>query len=46
MTLTTTDVRDIPPIGHDEAMDLAAAEYQRFTALLPGPRRLARADRM
>jgi uncharacterized protein (TIGR03083 family) len=34
MTLTTTDVRDIPPIRHAEAMDLAAAEYQRFTALL------------
>ena len=36
MTLTTTDVRDIPPIRHDEAMDLAAAEYQRFTTLLRG----------
>jgi uncharacterized protein (TIGR03083 family) len=36
MTLTTTDVRDIPPIRHDEAMDLAAAEYQRFGALLRG----------
>ncbi|HEY6277755.1 MAG TPA: maleylpyruvate isomerase family mycothiol-dependent enzyme [Streptosporangiaceae bacterium] len=34
MTLTTTDVRAIPPIRHDEAMELAAAEYQRFTALL------------
>ena len=34
MTLTTTDVRDIPPIRHDEAMGLAAAEYQRFGALL------------
>ena len=34
MTLTTTAVRDIPPIRHDEAMDLAAAEYQRFGALL------------
>jgi AcrR family transcriptional regulator len=36
MTFTTTDVRDIPPIRHDEAMDLAAAEYQRFGALLRG----------
>jgi uncharacterized protein (TIGR03083 family) len=34
MTLTTTAVCDIPPIRHDEAMDLAAAEYQRFGALL------------
>ena len=34
MTLTTTAVRDIPPIRHDEAMELAAAEYQHFTALL------------
>jgi uncharacterized protein (TIGR03083 family) len=34
MTLTTTAVRDIPPIRHDEAMDLAAAEYQHFSALL------------
>jgi uncharacterized protein (TIGR03083 family) len=34
MTLTTTTVRDIAPIRHDEAMDLAAAEYQRFGALL------------
>ncbi len=34
MTLTATAVRDIPPIRHDEAMDLAAAEYQRFGALL------------
>jgi uncharacterized protein (TIGR03083 family) len=34
MTLTTTAVRDIPPIRHDEAMDLAAAGYQRFGALL------------
>ena len=32
MTLTTTAVRDIPPIRHDEAMDLAAAEYHRFGA--------------
>ena len=36
MTLTTTEVRGIPPIRHDEAMDLAAAEYQRFTTLLRG----------
>lgn len=36
MTLTTTAVRDIPPIRHDEAMELAATEYQRFTALLDG----------
>jgi len=36
MILTTTDVRDIPPIRHAEAMDLAAAEYQRFTTLLRG----------
>ena len=34
MTLTTTTVRDIAPIRHDEAMDLAADEYQRFGALL------------
>jgi uncharacterized protein (TIGR03083 family) len=34
MTPTTAKVRDIPPIRHDEAMELAAAEYQRFTALL------------
>src|SRR5436190_17130606 len=34
MTLTTTDMRDIPPIRHEEAMDLAAAEYERFSALL------------
>ena len=34
MTLTTVDVRDIPPIRHDEAMGLAAAEYQRFGVLL------------
>ena len=34
MTLTSTAVRDIPPIRHDEAMDLAAAEYQRVGALL------------
>ncbi len=34
MTLTSTAVRDIPPIRHDEAMGLAAAEYQRFGALL------------
>jgi hypothetical protein len=34
MTLTTTTVRDIPPIRHEEAMDLAAAEYGRFGALL------------
>ena len=34
MTLTTTAARDIPPIRHHEAMDLAAAEYQRFGALL------------
>jgi uncharacterized protein (TIGR03083 family) len=36
MTLTATAVRDIPPIRHDEAMGLAAAEYQRFTTLLHG----------
>jgi uncharacterized protein (TIGR03083 family) len=36
MTLTTTTVRDIPPIRHAEAMDLAAAEYDRFSALLRG----------
>ncbi len=36
MTLTTTSVRTIPPIRHDEAMQLAATEYQRFTALLRG----------
>ncbi len=36
MTLTTTAARDIPPIRHDEAMDLAAAEYHRFGALLHG----------
>ena len=41
MTLTTTSVRTIPPIRHDEAMQLAATEYQRFTALLRG---LAPAD--
>lgn len=34
MTLTSTAVRDIPPIRHDEAMGLAAAEYQRLGALL------------
>jgi uncharacterized protein (TIGR03083 family) len=36
MTLTTTDVRDITPIRHEEAMDLAAAEYDRFAAVLRG----------
>lgn len=36
MTLTTTNVRDIPPIRHDEAMALAETEYQRFTTLLRG----------
>jgi uncharacterized protein (TIGR03083 family) len=36
MTLTTTTVGDIPPIRHEEAMDLAAAEYDRFGALLHG----------
>jgi uncharacterized protein (TIGR03083 family) len=36
MTLTATSVHDIPPIRHDEAMELAATEYQRFTALLRG----------
>ncbi len=41
MTMTTTSVRDIPPIRHAEAMDLAAAEYGHFTALL---RDLAAAD--
>jgi uncharacterized protein (TIGR03083 family) len=41
MTLTATTVRDIPPIRHEEAMNLAAAEYQRFGALLRG---LAAAD--
>ena len=34
MTMTTITVRDIPPIRHEEAMDLAAAEYDRFTELL------------
>src|SRR5437899_2891060 len=34
MTTTTTNVREIPPIGHKEAMALAAAEYDRFTHLL------------
>jgi SAM-dependent methyltransferase len=32
----TTLVRDIPPIRHEEAMGLAAAEYDRFGALLRG----------
>jgi uncharacterized protein (TIGR03083 family) len=36
MPLTTTTVRDITPIRHDEAMDLAAAEYEHFGALLRG----------
>lgn len=36
MTVTTTAVRDIPPIRHEEAMDLAAVEYDRFGALLCG----------
>jgi uncharacterized protein (TIGR03083 family) len=36
MTLTATTVRDIAPIRHDEAMDLAATEYERFGALLRG----------
>lgn len=36
MTPATTSVHDIPPIRHDEAMSLAAAEYQRFGALLRG----------
>ncbi len=30
----TTRVSEIPPIGHAEAMDLAAAEYGRFSELL------------
>ncbi|HEY0938332.1 MAG TPA: maleylpyruvate isomerase family mycothiol-dependent enzyme [Trebonia sp.] len=34
MTLAATTVPDIPPIQHEEAMDLAAAEYERFGALL------------
>ena len=34
MTLTTTSVRDIPPVRHGEAMELASAEYRQFTALL------------
>jgi uncharacterized protein (TIGR03083 family) len=34
MSPTTVSVRDIPSIRHDEAMALAATEYQRFTALL------------
>lgn len=36
MTLTTITVQDIPPIRHEEAMSLAAAEYERFGALLRG----------
>jgi uncharacterized protein (TIGR03083 family) len=36
MTVTATDVRDIPSIGHEEAMDLGAAEYQSFTTLVRG----------
>jgi uncharacterized protein (TIGR03083 family) len=34
MTVTTTNVRDIPPIRHREAMALASTEYERFTTLL------------
>jgi uncharacterized protein (TIGR03083 family) len=36
MSLTRVSVGDIPPIRHDEAMELAATEYQRFTELLGG----------
>ncbi|HEX3394624.1 MAG TPA: maleylpyruvate isomerase family mycothiol-dependent enzyme [Acidimicrobiales bacterium] len=34
--MTTTTVGAIPPIGHDEAMVLAATEYGRFGELLAG----------
>lgn len=34
MAMTTNDVRGIRRIGHDEAMALAAVEYERFTNLL------------
>lgn len=34
MTATTTDVRSIPPVDHDEAMDLAATEYERFLTVV------------
>ncbi|HEX7167747.1 MAG TPA: maleylpyruvate isomerase family mycothiol-dependent enzyme [Acidimicrobiales bacterium] len=33
-TATKTDVGAIPPLDHDEAMRLAATEYQRFLAML------------
>ncbi len=36
MTPTTTDVRAIPKVRHDEAMALAATEYGRFTDVLRG----------
>jgi uncharacterized protein (TIGR03083 family) len=31
---TATDVSDIPPVNHDEAIELAEAEYRRFLDLL------------
>jgi len=31
---TTTDVSTIPPVNHDEAIELAEAEYRRFLDLL------------
>jgi len=34
MTTTTTDIRNVPPVGRDEAMALADAEYARFLELL------------
>lgn len=33
-TTSTTRVQDISPLSRDEAMDLAAAEYDRFLDLL------------
>jgi uncharacterized protein (TIGR03083 family) len=33
MTMTATDVTTIPRIGHDEAMELTTAEFDRMTAL-------------
>ena len=32
--MTTTEVRDIPAIGHDEGMRLAAVEYERYLDLM------------
>jgi len=34
--MTTTAVSDIAPLGHGEAMDLAATEYARFGEMLAG----------